>query len=173
MLIFLDTEFTGFYKGAELLSLALVAEDAQELYLENLDYTPDKCSDFVNREVLPLMGKVAGAACSRPELAQRLTAWLADLSEPPTVVYDFEGDWDFFTGALPESAGLTSLIKEKILLENKVIRASFFKLGMIRTYSREWPEHHALADARALCNGYLTWREHRVARAKKGLHETQ
>jgi hypothetical protein len=67
MLIFLDTEFTSF-DHPELISMGLVGEDGREFYAERTDYQRDACSDFVLETVLPLLGRVPGAACSRSEL---------------------------------------------------------------------------------------------------------
>lgn len=168
MLIFIDTEFSGFGKEAEILSLALVAEDGQEIYLENLDYTPAKCSAFVKKEVLHLIGKMPGEACSYAEMGRRLFRWLTDLSEPAVVVYDYGGDLAYLSGVLNGPVALRTLVSGQIHLEGWVFRESFFKLGMIQAYSRKLPLHHALADARALRNGYLTWRDHCVATVTKG-----
>ena len=66
MLVFLDTEFTSFVRP-DLISIGLVAEEGREFYAERTDYRKDDCSDFVRETVLPLLGRVPGAACSRPE----------------------------------------------------------------------------------------------------------
>ena len=92
MLVFLDTEFTDFAKHG-LISLALVAEDGREFYAERADYRREDCSDFVRQEVLPVLGRVPGAACTQAELTERLRTWFERLPEPATLVFDFEGDW--------------------------------------------------------------------------------
>lgn len=74
MLIFIDTEFTDFVNPV-LISIALVSEGAREFYAERTDYPQNKCSQFVCKTVLPLLGQVPGAACNRTELACRLRAW--------------------------------------------------------------------------------------------------
>ena len=96
MLVFLDTEFTDFLRP-DLISIALVAEDGSELYAERTDYREDGCSDFVRETVLPLLGGVPDAACSRSELTQRLRDWFEQLPEPATIIYDFESDWQLFS----------------------------------------------------------------------------
>ena len=71
MLIFLDTEFTKF-SYPDLISLALVAEDGREFYAERTDYRQNECSAFVQETVLPLLGRVPGAACTSKELTDRV-----------------------------------------------------------------------------------------------------
>ncbi|APW48615.1 hypothetical protein [Rhodoferax antarcticus] len=79
MLIFLDTEFTQF-NSPDLISMALVAEDGREFYAERDDYHRDDCSDFVRETVLPLLGRVPGATCSRSELTDRVREWFAPVA---------------------------------------------------------------------------------------------
>ena len=92
MLIFLDTEFTKF-NHPDLISMGLVAEDGREFYAERTDYHRDDCSQFVRETVLPLLGRVPGAACSRSELTERVREWFGQLPEPATIIFDFETDW--------------------------------------------------------------------------------
>src|ERR1035437_290783 len=99
MLVFLDTEFSDFVRP-DLISLALVAEDGREFYSERTDYHRDACSEFVNETVLPLLGRVPGATCSRSELTKRLHAWFDSLPAPATIIYDFEGDWLLLVDAI-------------------------------------------------------------------------
>ncbi|MCQ9136836.1 hypothetical protein KMS84_39690, partial [Streptomyces sp. IBSBF 2807] len=54
MRLFLDCEFTRLSATAELISLALVAEDGREFYVELIDtWREEDCSDFVLEIVLP------------------------------------------------------------------------------------------------------------------------
>lgn len=78
MLLFLDTEYTGLGQPRpKLISLALVAEDgSREFYAELADtWTPDDCTPFVQREVLPLL---AGPRLSRVEACAALREWFGD-----------------------------------------------------------------------------------------------
>lgn len=134
MIIFLDTEFT--------------------------DYHRDACSDFVRETVLPLLGCVPGAACSRTELAERLHQWFGQLPEPATIIYDFEGDWKLLAWAIlgrtyrcpPANFG------EPLHLGNSSITHPVFERAQNNLYTQDWLPHHALADARALMAGYRAWR---------------
>ena len=160
MLIFLDSEFTDFARPG-LISLALVAEDGREFYAERTDYDRDACSEFVQKNVVPILGRVPGAACNQTELTERLHAWFEQLPEPATIIYDFEGDWLLLVDAIlgrpfrnpPTNFG------ERLHLGNSSITHPVFERAQDNTYSPDWPIHHALADARALMAGYRTWRE--------------
>lgn len=58
MLVFLDTEYTGYEQAApQLISLALVTEDGKrEFYVEISDtWRVSDCTEFVKREILPLL----------------------------------------------------------------------------------------------------------------------
>lgn len=52
MLVFFDTEFTGLHKNTTLISIGLVSEYGDELYLEFNDYDRDQCDEWVTHNVL-------------------------------------------------------------------------------------------------------------------------
>lgn len=159
MLIFLDTEFTDFVNPV-LISIALVSEDGREFYAERTDYPRNECSQFVCETVLPLLGQVPDAACNRTELACRLRAWFEALPESATVVYDFELDWilmvDAFLGL--NHSQPPGNVGEKLALSRYTITHPVFDQALNRTFTPDFPQHHALADARALKAGYLALR---------------
>lgn len=155
MLVFLDTEFTDFAKP-DLISLALVAEDGREFYAERTDYRQNECSAFVHETVLPLLGRVPGAACTSKELTDRVRAWFAAFPEPATVIFDFQTDWDLLAGAMP-GRPLDSFATP-LYLDGYAITHPFFEKAQNLVYNHAWPPHHALADARALMAGYRAWR---------------
>ena len=140
MLIFLDTEFTDFVRP-ELISIALVSEDGREFYAERTDFQRDACNDFVRETVLPLLGRVPGAACSRLELTERLHEWFAQLPEPGTIVYDFGSDWLLLVAAIlgrtyrspPGNFG------EPLHLGNHCITHPIFERAQNDTYTQGCP----------------------------------
>ncbi len=159
MLVFLDTEFTKF-AHPDLISLALVAEDGREFYAERTDYRNNECSGFVQETVLPLLGRVPGAACNSRELTDRVRAWFAALPEPATVIFDFKTDWHLLAVAMlgrpkknPPTDFATPLFLDSYAITNPV-----FEQAQNLLYTQDWPPHHALADARALMAGYRAWR---------------
>ena len=162
MLVFIDTEFTCF-KHAELISLALVSEDGREMYVEATDYNRAKCNPFVVDHVLPILGRVSGAACDRTQMTERVREWFEQLPEPATVIYDFGGDWYFLTQVvswLPAAVqDPPANMAEKLALGSATFTHPIFEKAAAATFSEQWPQHHALADARALMAGYRAWRE--------------
>jgi hypothetical protein len=156
MLVFLDTEFTTLARAdPDLISIGIAAVGVNDFYAERTDYRREEISEFVRAEVIPLLGKVSGAACTSVELANRLRDWFDALPEPATILLDYEVDWQLFqaafAGELPLNVGAYQLV------DHKIFRHSAYKLGEVLTYSAAWPPHHALADAQALREGYLRW----------------
>lgn len=156
MLVFLDTEFTTLARAdPDLISIGMAAVGARDFYAERIDYRRDDTSEFVRAEVIPLLGKIPGAACTSVELAGRLRGWFDALPEPAIIMYDFLIDWQLlqaaFAGDLPPNVGAHQLV------DHKMFRHSAYKLGEVLTYSAAWPPHQALADAQALREGYIRW----------------
>lgn len=159
MLVFLDTEFTDFIRP-DLISIGLVAEDGREFYAERNDYRREDCNDFVVSDVLPLLHRVPNARCSEAHLTFRLREWFEALGEPVTLVFDYSADWELLADALLGGGKHDQLpinIGEKWLLPREVVSDPAFRQAQMTSYSREWPTHHALADASALRTGYLAW----------------
>jgi hypothetical protein len=151
VLVFLNTEFTDFVKP-DLISIALVAQDGWEFYAECTDYRHTDCNDFVRATVLPLLGRVHGAACSRSKLTIRLHRWFDSLPEPAIIVYDFETDWRLLADAMLGHAysNPPANFGEPLHLGNSSITHPVFTRALNNIYTQDWPPHHALADARAL-----------------------
>ena len=160
MLVFLDTEFTNFVQP-DLISIGLVAEDGREFYSERTDYRCAECSDFVRVTVLPLLGRVPGATCSRPELTHRVRKWFEGLPEPATIVFDSERDWLLLTDAYlgREHQNPPANVGETLHLDRFAITHPLFEQAQNYTYTQDLPLHHALADARALRAGYRAWHQ--------------
>ena len=51
--LFLDTEFTGLYQSAQLISIALVSERGPAFYAEFIDFDPNQLSAWHQQHVLP------------------------------------------------------------------------------------------------------------------------
>ena len=159
MLVFLDTEFTDFIRP-DLISIGLVAKDGREFYAERNDYRREDCNDFVVSDVLPLLHRVPNARCSEAHLTFRLREWFESLGVSVTLVYDYATDWDLIADALLGGSVHDQLpfnIEEKWLLPREIVSDAVFRQVQMASYSKEWPLHHALADARALRAGYLAW----------------
>lgn len=161
MLVFLDTEFTNF-TNADLISLALVGEDGREFYVERTDYDNNLCTGFVRAIVQPLLGRVPGAACNRPQCTERVRDWFQQLPEPAIVIHDYAGDLDLLTklvaGHPTDDLEPPANFGESIELARTTITHPMFEAAAIAMFSDQWSPHHALADARALMAGYRAWR---------------
>jgi hypothetical protein len=145
MKIFLDTEFTDFAE-TQLISIGLAAASGEVFYSE-VPFQRQKCSQFVNEIVLPLLNPEA-ALCGPAELRKKLIDWF-DLVKPGDeeveLCFDFETDWDLFCAAIGDKNIPPWCIRHKIGARN--INA-LMRLDFHRKY--DLPEHHALNDAMAL-----------------------
>lgn len=97
MKLYLDCEFTQLSQAAKLISLALVAENGKEFYVELLDtWGTQDCSDFVIEIVLP---QLWGGAYAMPVVEARdaLLAFLGGFTEMMEIVTDApQFDWELF-----------------------------------------------------------------------------
>lgn len=97
MRLFLDCEFTQLSAEAKLVSLALVAEDGREFYVELLDaWRVADCSEFVVRIVLP---QLWGGIHAMPVIDARkaLLEFIASFDEVLEIVTDAPRyDWELF-----------------------------------------------------------------------------
>ncbi|KPW47396.1 hypothetical protein ALO95_200231 [Pseudomonas syringae pv. antirrhini] len=97
MRLFLDCEFTQLSATAKLISLALVAENGREFYVELLDtWRVEDCSDFVVEIVLP---QLWGGGNEQPIIGARaaLLDFLASFDEVLEIVTDApQYDWELF-----------------------------------------------------------------------------
>lgn len=154
MRTFIDTEFTD-HVHPDLISIGMAADGGQMFYAERTDFRHENCTSFVLREVIPLLGREPAATCTAAELSRRLYEWFRTLPGATTVFYDFETDRQLmeasFLGPRPDNLAGYELV------DHKIFRHSAYKLGEVLTYSATWPQHHALADAQALREGFLRW----------------
>lgn len=97
MRVFLDCEFTKLSAAAKLISLALVAEDGREFYVELLDaWKEEDCSDFVKEIVLP---QLWGGSYALPivEARMSLLRFLTSFKKEVEIVTDApQYDWELF-----------------------------------------------------------------------------
>lgn len=137
MKIFLDTEFTGFQEDPKLISIALVAEDGRELYVELNGWSEDDCCDFVIENVLP---KLKGEPVCEAAAGDFVRGFLWGFDHAEICTDSPAWDFSFFMRLvgfkLPENIlrfphDLSSLVAES-----------------------EECAHNALADARALAAAY-------------------
>ena len=161
-LLFLDCEFTSL-EDPKLLSIALVADDGSELYVELTgDSHLKRASTFVIETVTPQFGLVPHAETSRIDIGKRVGAWLLEFSESSIdILYDFHADMDLLESSLRAAAMWTRL--KPVLAPTHVgylIGETVVTTAMEASWSASFvadgiERHHALADARALRAGYF------------------
>ncbi|EOV0931918.1 hypothetical protein ACOLSI_000259 [Pseudomonas aeruginosa] len=97
MRLFLDCEFTELSEHAKLISLALVAQDGREFYVEVVDaWREEDCSEFVKEIVLP---QLWGGEHALPIIEARaaLLTFLVSFECELEIVTDApEYDWELF-----------------------------------------------------------------------------
>ena len=152
-----DCEFTDL-AAPELLSVGIVAERGDELYVELLDPTLESHStDFVRDTVLPMFGLVYGArADSYADLATRACEFLLGLNEPVLLIFDYAADRELLEHAL-ERAPRWAELRNRVTWELAPTTVYCSDIGPA-TMEKVWHEeemdglgrHHALSDARAL-----------------------
>ena len=144
---FLDTEYNGW--GGELLSLALVPDDGEELYL-TLDWK-GPLEQWVERHVLPYFDAVpeslVSPRMSRADAARTVAHYLAGDSEP-LIVADWPEDLALFNALLVTGPG--------VMAEVPAIRFQFMPLAGFSTAANSKVPHNALHDARALRDHVLS-----------------
>lgn len=147
MRYFLDTEYNG-WAGA-LLSLALVPEDGEELYL-TLDWS-GPLEAWVERYVVPYLDTVPEALVSprlsRADAARSVSHYLAGDPEP-LIVADWPEDIAHFNMLLLTGPGA--------MVEVPPLRFQFVELSGFSTAANSKVPHNALHDARALRDHLLT-----------------
>src|SRR4030095_3744925 len=141
MRYFLDTEYNGW--GGALLSLALVPEDGEELYL-TLDWD---CvlEDWGEREVIPSLDTVPDACVStrlsRADAARSIAHYFAGDPEP-VIVADWPEDIAQLNALLVTGPG--------VMVEVPPLTFKFVELSGFSTAANSKVPHNALHDARSL-----------------------
>ena len=147
MRYFLDTEYNGW--GGELLSLALVPDDGEELYI-TLDWE-GPLEDWVERNVLPYLDSVpeplVSPRMSRMDAARTISHYLAGDSQP-LIVADWPEDIAHFNMLLLTGPGS--------MVEVPPLAFRFVELSGFSTAANSGVPHNALHDARALRDHVLT-----------------
>ena len=147
MRYFLDTEYNGW--GGALLSLALVPDDGEELYL-TLDWS-GALEPWVERNVLPYLDTVPDALVStrlsRADAARALSHYLAG-DRDPLIVADWPEDIAQINALLITGAG--------VMVEVPPMTFRFMPLSGFSTAANSKVPHNALHDARALRDHVLS-----------------
>ena len=145
MRYFLDTEYNGI--GGALLSLALVPDDGEELYLTFK--TDEPLVEWVERHVLPYLDSVPEQlVCprlSRSDAAQALERYLQG-DEDPVIIADWPEDIAQFCDLMVTGPG------DMVELRDTTFR--LVPLSGFSTAANSKVPHNALHDARSLRDHY-------------------
>jgi len=144
---FLDTEYNGW--GGALLSLALVPDEGEELYL-TLDWS-GPLEEWVERNVVPYLDTVSQSLVSprmnREDAARAVAHYLAGDPNPLIIA-----DW-------PEDVAQLSMLLVTgpgIMAEVPALTLRFQPLSGFSTAANSKVPHNALHDARALRDHVLS-----------------
>jgi hypothetical protein len=144
---FLDTEYNGW--GGALLSLALVPEDGEELYL-TLDWQ-GALEPWVERHVVPYLNAVPDSLTSpqtsRADAARTIAHYLAG-DPDPLIVADWPEDIAQLNMLLVTGPGAMADVPG--------LRFQFMPLSGFSTAANSKVPHNALHDARALRDHILS-----------------
>ena len=144
---FLDTEYNGW--GGALLSLALVPDDGEELYL-TLDWD-GALEEWVQRHVVPYLDTVppqhVSPRLSRSDAARSLAHYLAGDGDP-LIIADWPEDIALFNALLVTGPGVMAEVPE---ISFRVVQLPGFS-----TAANSMVPHNALHDARALRDHILS-----------------
>lgn len=144
---FLDTEYNGW--GGALLSLALVPDDGEELYL-TLDWD-GALEEWVERNVIPYLDTVPEALVSprmsRADAARAIAHYLAG-DPDPLILADWPEDIALMSALLVTGPG--------VMAEVPGLRFRFVPLIGFSTAANSKVPHNALHDARALRDHILS-----------------
>ncbi len=141
MRLFLDCEFTQLSSAAKLISMALVAENGREFYVELQDtWQAGECSDFVKEIVLPHLW---GGSYSLPTAEARLSLlkFLTSFKSEVEIVTDApQYDWELFCDLVYDGGRWPRIVR------------NFPTDATTLTPTSEGEElpHHALLDARII-----------------------
>jgi hypothetical protein len=141
MRYFLDTEYNGC--GGVLLSLALISEEGEELYL-TLDWE-GPLDPWVERNVVPYLDTVPDTLVSprlnRIDAARTVAHYLAGDPEP-LIIADWPEDIALLNALLVTGPGT--------MVEVPSLRFQFLPLAGFSTAANSAVPHNALHDARSL-----------------------
>ncbi len=158
MLVFIDTEFTGFEENADLVSIGMVTDGTIEhsFYEEISDLDIGKCSDFVLKHVLPLRG-LPEQRKTLMQTAFLCWDWLDNLgkNERLQIAADFHGDVHFLNMLLSIAAQSGARSGHPRGLENNwlnifpAIQSDAIMSAMEQyCHQKKLRIHHALDDAK-------------------------
>lgn len=139
---FIDTEFVEDGRTIDLISIGLVSDDGNELYLISSEFDESKASDWVKANVLPHLAPET-PRLPRSEIAHQVRLFFCDDPKPEIWGYYADYDWVVFCQLFGRMIDLPSNFP-RYCRDIKQF-ADDLKLRLPKPTG---VEHHALADAR-------------------------
>ena len=149
MLVFFDTEFSGLNSEPHLLSIGLVADTGDELYIEFADWwAEENCSRWVLEHVLPVLGN--GERLTRLAAVDRILSWLSSIAASPVLLGETDWDTALVIELMAAGGGKNDRFQIKELKFSGKAQAEEFNEARQHYFNSEHiSPHHALVDARA------------------------
>lgn len=146
---FFDSEFTGLSSDPRLISIGLVADSGEALYIEFTNgWSEEQCSTWVRNHVLPYLGD--GEKRTRREAGERIIAWLSSFGTPVALLGETSWDTELLADLLLECGiGSDCFCLEELVCNSKEQSDAFEAEKQDYFKSNGCIQHHALADARA------------------------
>lgn len=138
-----DTEFIEDGKTIDLISIAVVAEDGRELYMESADCDLTKASAWVQQNVMPYL---TGPTYSRKVIADALRDFCSQDRYGEAELWGYYADYDHV--ALCQLFGTMTGLPPGWPMYTLDIRQWADALGSPRLPQQKEGAHQALADAR-------------------------
>ena len=148
--IFFDTEFTALSSEPHLLSIGLVADSGDSLYIEFTNgWSEADCSFWVREHVMPMLG--GGERLTRREAVTRITSWLKLFStSSPTLLGETTWDTTLLADLMREFGVTPDCFYLKVISFSGKEQANTFEAAKRRYLEfHQLTAHHSLSDARA------------------------
>jgi hypothetical protein len=169
MWFILGTEYGGLRQlTPKLISRGIVSEDGRREFCVELTDTwqLDDCSDFVKREVLPLL---QGLAIPSSVARERLIRWFGDAPHSLQAACDSATDFDLLQYLLADLHPRN--LKTTRYDLRPLIDTTAYHRAVMAHYESDNRDHHALVDARAYRKGWLAWMDaHKPEQMREHLH---
>jgi hypothetical protein len=157
-LIFIDTEFTGFFREVDrrLISFGAVSLDGRHFYAEFTDtWRPEDSHPWVSDNVIPLL-EGGDARLSLAQASVRLADWIRSVDESVLLVSDaINYDWPFVRQLLASDWPANLAVQAVSLPIHLLREGDRFEPALEAAYGSGLRRHHALDDARANRLAYL------------------
>ncbi len=157
MNIFFDTEFTNLTQDAQFITLAMVSECGKSFYAIFDDWNPEKCSDFVKKEVLTqldfphtLQPNITTLKGNQKEVATAVKNWLNQFESIQMWADVPHYDWVLFCELFGGALHIPKQIHYMCMDLSTLLFAKGYDINKNRTellYQDNIPEHYSLHNA--------------------------